>query len=77
VLTEFFERAHVTFDPAALRALARLMVRVCAIFVNTASSRLTLDPVRLHADKYSVIDATLEMRRAAGSHRGPGRYRFA
>jgi len=77
VLTEFFERAHVALDPAAIRTLTRLMVQVCAIFVNTASSRLTLDPVRLHDDKYDVIGATLEMRRAAGSHRHPARYRFA
>jgi hypothetical protein len=77
VLTEFFEQAHVAFDPAAVRTLALLMVRVCAIFVNTASSRLTLDPVRLHKDNYDVIDATLEMRRASGSHRRPARYGFA
>jgi hypothetical protein len=77
VLTEFFQRAHVALDPAAIGALTLLLVRVCAIFVNTASSRLTLDPVRLHNDKYDVIGATLEMRRAAGSHRHPARYGFA
>ena len=77
VLTEFFGRARVTLDPAAIRTLTRLMVQVCAIFVNTASSRLTLDPVRLHDDKYDVIGATLEMRRAAGSRRHPARYGFA
>jgi hypothetical protein len=77
VLTEFFERAHLTYDPAAMRTLALLMVRVCAIFMNTASSRLTLDPIRVYADKYDVIGATLEMRRAGKSHRHPARYGFA
>jgi hypothetical protein len=46
-------------------------------FREHASSRLTLDQVRLHADSYAVLDATLEMRRATGLHHHPARYRFA
>jgi acyl-CoA synthetase (NDP forming) len=77
VLAQMFERAHVVFEPGAMRTLAVLVVRTCAIFASTASSRLTLDQVRLHADSYAVLDATLEMRRATGLHHHPARYRFA
>jgi hypothetical protein len=77
LLTDALARAHIAFDPGAIHVLALLLVRVCAIFVSTASSRLTLDPVRLHDDTYDVIDATLEMRRGNASHRHPALYRFA
>ncbi len=77
VLADIFEHGQVAFEPGAMRTLALLIVRACTVFVNTASSRLTLDPVRLHADSYDVIDAKLEMRRAIGSYRRPPRYGFA
>ncbi|MGD0472714.1 MAG: acetate--CoA ligase family protein [Candidatus Velthaea sp.] len=77
VLANVFDKAQVALEPAALRALALVMVRVCAIFVNTASARLTLDPVRLHRDSYAVIDAKLEMPRAGVTYRRSPRFGFA
>jgi hypothetical protein len=77
VLADVFEKAHVAFEPGTMRTLGVLMVRACTIFTNTVSSRLTLDPVRLHDDSYDVLDAMLEMRRANGSHRHPARRRSA
>jgi hypothetical protein len=77
LLADFFDKARVTLDPRAMGTLALLIVRACTVFVNTASSCLTLDPVRLHDDSYDVIGAALEMRRTGGSHRNPARYGFA
>jgi hypothetical protein len=55
----FREYHHQLHGEHARRMLEHLLIRISEFFEHSSAERLVLDPVRLHENSYTIVDATL------------------
>jgi hypothetical protein len=64
MLSEFRSKRGIAASEKAARMLTHLLVRVSEAYEDENISQLLLDPVRLHDNRYEVLDAVLRSKRA-------------
>jgi hypothetical protein len=64
MLSEFRSKRSIAGGEKAARMLAHLLVRVSEVYADETVTRLLLDPVRLHDNRYEVLDAAIWSKRA-------------
>jgi ATP-grasp domain len=64
MLSEFRSKRGIAASEKAARMLTHLLVRVSEVYEDESISRLLLDPVRLHDNRYEVLDAAIWSKRA-------------